>query len=75
MNICFDCFRKLEDGDIVNVDVTVCYKGYHGKKCNLSILIDPKNCFFLLIADLKVEMQVISMRHISLEKLMKSPDV
>lgn len=23
-------FRKLEDGDIVNVDVTVCYKGFHG---------------------------------------------
>ncbi|KAL9690138.1 hypothetical protein QQ045_010533 [Rhodiola kirilowii] len=22
--------RKLEDGDIVNVDVSVCYKGYHG---------------------------------------------
>lgn len=25
-------FRKLEDGDIVNVDVTVYYKGVHGKK-------------------------------------------
>lgn len=24
-------FRKLEDGDIVNVDVTVYYKGVHGK--------------------------------------------
>lgn len=29
-SLCFDCFRKLEDGDIVNVDVTVCYKGCHG---------------------------------------------
>lgn len=27
-----NCFRKLEDGDIVNVDVTVYYKGVHGKK-------------------------------------------
>lgn len=25
-------FRKLEDGDIVNVDVTVYYKGVHGEK-------------------------------------------
>ncbi|KAF6146521.1 hypothetical protein GIB67_039606 [Kingdonia uniflora] len=24
------CCRRLEDGDIVNVDVTVCYKGVHG---------------------------------------------
>jgi methionine aminopeptidase len=23
--------RKLEDGDIVNIDVTVYYKGVHGK--------------------------------------------
>lgn len=23
--------RKLEDGDIVNVDVSVCYKGVHGE--------------------------------------------
>jgi methionyl aminopeptidase len=22
--------RPLQDGDIVNVDVTACYKGYHG---------------------------------------------
>lgn len=29
-SLCFNCFRKLEDGDIVNVDVTVCYKGCHG---------------------------------------------
>ncbi|KAJ6679462.1 METHIONINE AMINOPEPTIDASE 1 [Salix purpurea] len=26
----FYCFRKLEDGDIVNIDVTVYYKGVHG---------------------------------------------
>jgi len=26
------CFRKLEDGDIVNVDVTVYYRGVHGEK-------------------------------------------
>lgn len=25
-------FRKLEDGNIVNVDVTVYYKGVHGRK-------------------------------------------
>ena len=28
----FIVFRKLEDGDIVNVDVTVYYKGVHGEK-------------------------------------------
>lgn len=26
------CCRTLEDGDIVNVDVTVYYKGVHGTK-------------------------------------------
>lgn len=26
------CFRVLEDGDIVNVDVTVYYKGVHGEE-------------------------------------------
>lgn len=26
-----NCFRELKDGDIVNVDVTVYYKGVHGK--------------------------------------------
>jgi len=29
-SICFS-YRKLEDGDIVNVDVTVYYKGVHGE--------------------------------------------
>lgn len=52
-NICSNCFRKLEDGDIVNVDVTVYYKGYHGKTCNWSVLIDPNKFIFLLIANLK----------------------
>jgi len=30
-NYLFSFNRKLEDGDIVNVDVTVYYKGVHGK--------------------------------------------
>ena len=29
-SICFS-YRKLEDGDIVNVDVNVYYKGVHGE--------------------------------------------
>lgn len=33
------CLRKLEDGDIINVDVTVYYKGVHGK--NLLVYIIP----------------------------------
>lgn len=45
------CFRKLEDGDIVNVDVTVYYKGVHGKRTFLisyivSCLQKVYNSFF-----------------------------
>jgi len=30
--------RKLEDGDIVNVDVSCYYKGFHGKKIYYTFL-------------------------------------
>lgn len=72
----WSCLRKLEDGDIVNVDVTVYYKGVHGK---LFVPCYPFMChcfyfpYFVIISYLFTG-QVIWMRLSLLVMLMMNPN-